>query len=142
MLHIAKRGQKIDVDIDNHTLTQVSSTKYLWVMIDSHLTWEQQVNFMVSKAWNKLFMYIIIRLHAQSPCSKPHLDYCDVAWSPSSSKLISQLEEVQKLATRIILQAPSTVRMAELYHTLKWQSLDQHTRFHTVLYVFKVLNNL
>ena len=73
---------------------------------------------------------------------KPHLDYCDVAWSPSSSKLITQLEKVQKLATRIILQASSTVRTAELYHTLKWQSLDQHKRVHTVLYVFKVLNNL
>ena len=73
---------------------------------------------------------------------QPLLDYCDVAWSPGALKQVDKLERVQKLAARIVLGAPSTARTVELYKTLNWSTLDQHRRYHTATYVFKVLNGL
>ena len=135
--------------VDDRLIEQVSTTKYLGVKIDSYLSWEQRIDFIVSKARSKLFA---IRRMMPLPKNvtetlykslvQPLLDYCDVAWSPGALKQVDKLERVQKLAARIVLGAPSTARSVELYKTLNWSTLDQRRRYHTATYVFKVLNGL
>ena len=73
---------------------------------------------------------------------QPLLDYCDVAWSPATFKLVDKLERIQKLAARIILGAPSAARTVKLYKTLNWSAFDQHRKYHTATYVYKILNDL
>ena len=62
---------------------------------------------------------------------QPLLDYCDVAWSPKTCKLIDKLERVQKLATRLIMGTPKTARTAELYSQLRWITLEQRRKYRT-----------
>ena len=72
----------------------------------------------------------------------PHLDYCDVAWSPITAKPITRLERVQKLAARIILGADMSTSSFELYSILNWKCLEQHRTFHTAVHVYRALRNL
>ena len=65
-----------------------------------------------------------------------------MARSPRAIKLVDKLARVQKLAARIVLGAPSTVRTVEFYKTLNWSTLNQCMRYHIATYVFKVLNGL
>ena len=142
-------AQRVKLVVDDRLIEQVSTTKYLGVKIDSYLSWEQHIDFIVSKARSKLFA---IRRMMPLPKNvmetlykslvQPLLDYCDVAWSPGALKQVDKLERVQKLAARIVLGAPSTARTVELYKTLNWSTLDQRRRYHTATYVFKVLNGL
>ena len=104
-------AQRVKFVVDDRSIEQVSTTKYLRVKVDSHLCWEQHINFIVSKACNKLFVIqtplpknMTVTLHKF--LVQPLLDYCDVAWSPGALKLDDKLERVQKLAARIVLGAP------------------------------------
>ena len=114
-------GQRINLVVDDRSIEQVSTTKYLGVKIDSHLLWEQHIDFIVSKARSKVFAIremMPLPWHVTQTLYKslvqPLLDYCDVAWTPGTRKLIGKLERVQRLAARIILGAPRTTRTYEL----------------------------
>ena len=48
------RAQRVKLVADDRLIEQVSTTKYT-VKIDSYLSWEQHIDFIVSKARNKLF---------------------------------------------------------------------------------------
>ena len=48
-------AKRIKLVVDGRSIEQVSTTKYLGVKIDSHLSWEQHIDFTVSKARSKLF---------------------------------------------------------------------------------------
>ena len=116
-------AQRVKLVVGDRLIEQVFTTKYLGVKIDNHLSLEQHIDFLVSiKAHSKLFA---IRQMMPLPKNvtetlyrslvQPLLDYCDVAWSPATLKLVDKLERVQKLAARIVLGAPSTARTVELY---------------------------
>ena len=48
------RAQRVKLVADDRLIEQVSATKYLGVKIDSHLSREQHIDFIVSKVRNKL----------------------------------------------------------------------------------------
>ena len=49
------RAQRVKLVVDDRLIEQVSTAKYLGVKIDSHLSWEQHIDFIVSKACYKQF---------------------------------------------------------------------------------------
>ena len=107
----------IKLVVDDRLIEQVSTTKYLGVTMDSHLSWEQHIDVIVSKAHSKLFAirWIMPLPKNGNTLVQPLLDlYCDVAWSPGASKLVDKLKGLQKLAVRIVLGTPRTVRMLNL----------------------------
>ena len=140
-------AQKVNLVLDDRSIELVSTTKYLGVKIDSHLSWEQHIDFIVSKARSKLFA---IRRMMPLPqhvtqtlyLVQPLLDYCCCLDVRYTCKLIDKLETVQKLAARIILGAPRTTRTDELYKTLNWSTLEQRRKYHIAIHVFKVLKGL
>ena len=141
------RAQRVNLIVDDRLIEQLSATKYLGVKIDSHLFWEQHIDFIVSKARSKLFAIRRIMSLPKNVTETlykslvwPLLNYRDVAWSPVAQKLVDKLERVQKLAARIILGAPMTTRTAELYKTLNWSTLDQRRRYRTATYVLNGLS--
>ena len=138
-------GQRINLVVDDRSIEQVSTTKYLGVKIDSHLLWEQHIDFIVSKARSEVFAIremMPLPWHVTQTLYKslvqPLLDYCDVAWTPGTRKLIGKLERVQRLTARIILGAPRTTRTDELYKTINWPTLEQRRKYHIAIHVFKV----
>ena len=52
-------AQRVKLVVDDRLIEQVSTAKYLGVKIDSHLSWEQHVDFIVSKACSKLPVFAI-----------------------------------------------------------------------------------
>ena len=59
------RAQRVNLIVDDRLIEQFSSTKYLGVKIDSHLSWEQHIDFIVSKACSKLFGYQTVNVTPQ-----------------------------------------------------------------------------
>ena len=142
-------AHKITIVVDDKPIKQVCTKTYLGVKIDNHLSWEHHIDSLVAKARGKLHAIRRMMPLPKEVTSKlyralvqPHLDYCDVAWSPKTCKQIDKLERVQKLAARLVTGAPKTARTAELYSQLRWSTLEQRRKYHTATYVFKVLNKL
>ncbi len=96
--------------INNRTLEWVTVFKYLGLLIDYKLKWNDQTNHAVAKA-TKILNLLRRNLHHSSKTAKsrafsalvrPHLEYSAPVWSPHTKINTTKLENFQKRAARWI----------------------------------------
>jgi hypothetical protein len=110
-----------DYRLVDKTLAPVTKEKDLGVVITSNLTWDQQILAVVSKA-NKMLGLLVLRRTTDRDRTCPlikdtrvrrslylslvkcHLNYATEVWSPAHISLKRKVENVQRRATRWILQ--------------------------------------
>ena len=96
--------------LNGSPLEQVSSFKYLGVLISSNLSWSPHILSICRKSRQLIgILYRLFYRHS-SPSSlfklysalvRPHLEYCSSVWNPSSSATISKLENIQFFALKL-----------------------------------------
>ena len=72
----------------NSSIERVSCTKYLGVLLDEHLTFDEHINYIHKKASNKLGILYRAKDYLDRPTKillyksliLPHLDYCDTVY--------------------------------------------------------------
>ena len=82
-----KSKADLNITLNDYSLKQVESVKYLGVHIDSQLSWSTHISSLCKTVNNKLF--VLRKLRAILPpealetiykaCIEPLLDYCDTA---------------------------------------------------------------
>ena len=124
--------------LNNAHLDVVTEYKYLGVVLNNRLTWDNHVQYVVIKA-NKMLGYIIsvardlcqnVKLSLYKALVLPILEYGQPVWHLYTSTLVDKLEKVQRRATRIILGQ----RMMEMDYDnrlklLNWSSLNSRRKF-------------
>ena len=89
-------------------MDHVFDEKDLGVTVDSNLTFEDHIAIKVANAMMGLirrsFSYLSCYLFRKLYLAfvRPHLEYAQVVWSPSSKKLIKMIENVQVRATKVV----------------------------------------
>jgi len=96
--------------IDNKILKQVTSTKFLGIHLDSHLTWETHINHISKKLTTGLYVlnslkhilpsYNLTMIY--SSIMHCHLNYGCILWGNSYKKLLNRITVAQKKAIRVI----------------------------------------
>ena len=93
------QSHKVSISIGGKDLMQVASTKYLGVVIDQHLTWQNHINHILKSVWSKVYglcrleplpTSVLVTLYCGYIL--PICDYCDTVWSPSTAVLSKSLE--------------------------------------------------
>ena len=90
------QSHKVSISIGGKHLMQVASTKYLGVVIDQHLTWQNHILKSVrSKVYGlcclkPLPTSVLVTLYCGYIL--PICDYCDTVWSPSTAVPSKSLE--------------------------------------------------
>ena len=133
-------GLNLTLTLDGDILRQVSSTKYLGVYLDQHLTWQAHVDYVLSRVRRKLSAVNRVKLASSNVLQLlyqayilPILDYCDTVWSPSNSAGTRCLE---RLHSKFTSSLPSSDNF-----NLRLSLTERHT-FHTALQVFKIVNRI
>ena len=102
------QSPRLCVTLDGNTLLQM--VKYLGVVFDSHLSWNEHIEGLRSKI-NRI-VKMLCRLHqfvppkavqSYSSLVLPALDYCDVVWDGCSKMAQANLEIVHNNAARAIM---------------------------------------
>ena len=96
--------------LENTELEHSEVEKDLGVYIDNRLKFDSHISTKINKANNILgairrsFSYIdsTIMLRLYTSLIRPHLEYANPVWSPRYKKDISNIENVQKRATKLI----------------------------------------
>ena len=97
--------------IDDVSINQVESTKFLGVHIDQNLTWKVHINQIASKIAKNIgiisrIAYIIlpktIRMNLYYTLVYPYLTYCNLVWASTYESRLHKLIILQKKAVRII----------------------------------------
>ena len=89
-------------------IPEVSSCKYLGIILCSNLSWADQVNYRVKKAWKALHFTMQILKKGKSNTKslaymslvRPILEYGAGCWDPYREGQISALDRVQKKAAK------------------------------------------
>ena len=101
--HQRTRGLNLTVTLDGDILRKVSSTKYLGIYLDQHLTWQAHVDYVLSRVRRKLFAVNRVKPASFNVLQLLHqayiLDYCDAVWSPSNSASTGRLERLHSKFT-------------------------------------------
>ena len=150
----SQRLNKIDsisFKVDNMDLDEVSSFKYLGIVINNRLTWQDHVDQMFSKINKKLGLLKRIRyclpLDARllffNSYVLPLFDYADIVWGDrGNSTLMLQLQSLHNKAAKIILDLPIGLSAREALNELKCKTLARRRAEHRTAFIYKCLNNL
>ena len=140
------------LSIDGNQIKQVLHHKLLGLVIDSHLTWNDHVDYIVSKAASRLFLLKKIKPFLSlkerklfySSMIMPVLEYGSVIWGDFYVGITERLLKQQKRAARIILDVkkPTDTPSADLFAKLNWLSFDKRIILQRGTLVYKCLNNL
>lgn len=96
--------------IKNTLIEEVSKFKYLGIVLNSRLDWNDHVQQVTSSALKKLGLLrhklrgtpSNVKLLAYNSIIRPKLEYAAVVWDPHTNKNINELEKVQRRAVRFI----------------------------------------
>jgi len=95
--------------LDNYTIQEVTHAKYLGVVIDQHLNWNEHIKQVASKATKiNAFLYRNlyhcphrVKCNVYKAMVRPVMEYASTVWDPHTRININRLENVQRSAARM-----------------------------------------
>ena len=137
--------------IQHHTIKEVSHAKYLGVIIDQQLTWNEHVNHITAKA-NKVKGFLqrnlkscptTVKTICYNSLIRSILDYASIIWSPYTQKNILAVESVQRRSARFVTNNYSSyTSVTNLLTNLGWKPLTNRRNELKLAMLFKIIHHL
>ena len=113
--------------INNAIVSEVQSTKFLGIIIDSNLKWTKHINLIKTKISKGIGIIAKARKYLKQSTLLtmyyafiyPHLTYCIEVWGSASKSLMEPLFKVQKRIVRIIAGVPYKAHTDPIFTSLK-----------------------
>ena len=140
----------IFIDINNERVEIVTNLKYLGFQIDNLISFDEHFDYIYNKISKKLYFFyrISYNLSAESRITvynsiiQPHFDYCASVLFLFSDNKISQLQKLQNRGMRTILKTNRFTPIALMLNSLQWLTVKQRIFLRTMIFIFKILNDL
>ena len=122
--------------------------KYLGVILDPCLTWNEHIEHIGNKILSRLGMLRRARkVIPKEACITlfnamvlPLFDYCCCVWDGCGQENKNYLDRLLKRAVGIIAGRKATD--TDIQQTLKWPSLQCHREYHKCIQIYKCINGL
>ena len=145
-----RHGTNLNLNIDGTPLEQVSSYKYLGMVLDNRLNFNLHIDRLVKKSRQRIgcvgrvrkYITKSIALTLYKSMVLPLFDFGDILYSTSSQDSLARLEIVQNNACRIILRKDRLSHVADMLSELGIMSLFARRDFHLNIYMYKIRNDL
>ncbi len=142
-------GTPLTIHCGGEELEEVSSYKYLGVMVDKHVTFEAHAEYISGKVSKRLGSLSRSRKYMNSETSLmlykslvvSLFDYCDTVYQIMLAKDLAHLQVLQNKACRIILQQNRFSHASDLHCDLKLPYLSQRRELHTLVIMYKIVSN-
>jgi len=133
-------------------LKKVDSAKYLGIVLDANLKWDEHINFITSRVSRKL--YVLQQFSYSMPpnlvaniyftCIQPIIEYACTVWGHFLNKDSNRIQRLQNKAARIVTKNHDYIntRGFDLVKHLGWQTFDERLNYLTSSLMFKALNGL
>ncbi len=141
---------KLSIKIDDTNIEQVNYTKFLGVIINNRLTWNDHVKAIYNKVSKSIG--IIYRIRHNIPSNTlinlyhtlihPYYEYCNIVWGSDNSTALQRLGRSQKRAVRAIVFANYYSHTAPIFKRLNIITITEINKLQTACFVYKSLNKL
>jgi hypothetical protein len=135
----------LNINIDKQKIQQVLHTKFLGVIIDEHLTWDNHIKYTTSKlakiigilckARHKLDRKALLMLY--NTLVLPHITYCLIIWGKTYDKHIKRVQVAQNKMLRIITLSEYRASAQPLFAKLKLMTVEQLYKYHIIIFMYK-----
>ena len=138
------------ITINNEVIEHVKHYKYLGVILDSTLNWNEHVNTICIKIRQRLGLLKRIRHYMSQEVATllhnalviPVFDYCDVVFGNCGETLLSKLQRLQNFGGKILLQVPYDTPSQEVRSKLNWLTVKERIFYHENILMYKCQNSL
>ena len=125
--------EDLNIRIANEKIERVNHMKYLGMILDEKLTFDEHINQTYTKASQKLGILRRSREYLDTTKSLtlykslvlPHLDYCDIVYMCTTVQNLNKLQLIQNGACRTILKVPKDTHVEDMHQTLGLPTLAQ-----------------
>ncbi len=139
--------EDISLQVDGETIEQVHHFKYLGLMLDDTLNFEEHIDILYRKTCAKLGAIKKARacVNQQTALTLyrsivlPHIDYVDVAYMVATKESLKKLQLVQNVACRVILRADNRDSTSEMHKELGLLDLETRRNMHLSFTSHKVI---
>jgi len=137
--------------IQDEVIKEVKYAKYLGVIIDHHLSWNDHINYITSKANNvKCFLQrnlsrcsTRIKSNCYQSIVRPILEYACTVWAPHTQKNILAIEAVQRRAARYATNNYSRyASVSDMLTYLQWPTLNDRREKLKIIMLYKIMQQL
>ena len=141
---------EINLKIDGEVLSVVTKTKFLGVIIDDKLTWNDHTNFISGKIGRGIGILLKARhvLNRETLITLyysfvyPYYMYCNQVWGSCTSRNITRLHVLQKKAIRIICHVKHRSHTEPLFRELKFLNIWQINKYLIGIFMYKHYHKL
>jgi hypothetical protein len=152
-MHISRERAptRTQYSINENILEQVSTIKDLGVLISNNLSWSKHIESIVSKANKTLGLIkrickevknINTRRILYCALVRPKLEYASSVWSPYTIKHRLFIENVQRRATKFILNYPDNMSYVDRLQKTNQLPLDFRREISDLILLFKSKHHL
>ena len=138
-----------DYELHEHTLSRVTSAKYLVVTITDDLKWDSHISEVCAKA-NRTIGFlrrnlnigsVAIKQQAYFTLVRPLVEYASTrtVWDPHTDKNIKKLEMVQRRAARFVTSRHhKRSSVSDMLEGLNWRSLEDRRKDARLYMLYKI----
>ena len=145
-----KLPKTVKLFINNQSLTEENSIRYLGIYIDSNLNWKSHINYIAKKVKRSIGTLSKLRYYLNSKTLLdlyyalvyPFLTYCIIAWGNTYQTSLQPLFVLQKKAIRIITFSSFFEHTGPLFKDLNVIKLFDEVTFHIAVFMYKFKNQL
>ena len=135
--------------VGGNKIERVSSMKYLGVILDEFLTFDEHINYILTKSSKKLgilrrardYLNKNTKILLYKSLVLPHLDYCDLVYMCTTEQNLQKIQQIQNSACRTILQADIDTPTVMLHKELNLPTMKQRRHIHMAMECFNNIKN-
>lgn len=128
----------------------VETFKYLGVMLDEKLNFNEHINFTIRKAARKFGVLCRISRYLTTDAKiliyksiiAPHFDYCASILFLATRQQFKRMQVLQNKVMRLILRCDRLTPRQNMLDCLQWMSVRQRVEYNTLVFVFRVTRGM
>ena len=136
----------MEIYIDNIKLEEAAGEKLLGVVIDSNLSWNLHIDYLIKKLNSRICLLKRAKAYLTFACRKmlynalikPILEYCCTVWGNCTVGNLHRVLRLQKRCARLILDADTHENSVKLFNKLDWLPIDDIIRIRKLCMLYKI----
>lgn len=138
------------VRIDGEEIERVETIKYLGVMLDEKLNFNDHIDYTIRKAARKFgvlcrinrYLTTEAKIDVYKSLIAPHFDYCASILFLATRQQLKRMQVLQSKVMRLILKCDRLTPRQNMLDCLQWMSVRQRIEYNTLIFVFRVTKGM
>lgn len=138
------------VQIEGEQIQRVATMKYLGVILDEKLNFNEHIDYTIRKAARKFgvlcrinrFLTADAKILIYKSIIAPHFDYCASILFLASDQQMKRMQILQNKVMRLILCCDRLTPRVFMLDCLQWMSVRQRVVFNTLVFVYRVTRGM